>query len=398
MTSISPARDWRIPIFAMLVATFAVCTTELIISGILPALAQDLTVDIPTAGLLITGYAVSVAVGGPLLALLTGRLSRRLLLLVVLAIFIVGNIICAVSTNYAMLLATRLVLAASQGLFFSVVMVLAMRLAPEDRKSSAVSMVMIGVNMATILGVPLGTAIGNAYGWRATLLVISVAVGIATAVLALLIPPTPVSAEPKRSDFKAELAAALRVPVLLCYASIAFSLLAFFIMVAYIVPFLTVGGGLSTEVVPLALLGIGVTGFFGNIIGGRLGDWNPVATMLGTLTINTILFVVLAQVASYGWVAVGVMLVIWGVGFAFPAPAQTRIMREVADAPNFAASLNNTAFQVGIACGAAIGGAALAADVPYTSLPLLSALSLACALGTTLALSVYDRRRRVALA
>jgi DHA1 family inner membrane transport protein len=392
------ARDWRIPIFAMLVATFAVCTTELIISGILPALAHDLSVDIPTAGLLITGYAVSVAIGGPLLALLTGRLSRRMLLLLVLGIFVAGNIICAISSSYAMLLITRLVLAASQGLFFSVVMVLAMRIAPEGRKSSAVSMVMIGVNMATILGVPLGTYIGNAYGWRTTLIVISVAVGLAALVLAALIPPTPAGEEPSRSNFRAELGAALRIPVLLCYASIAFSLLAFFVMVAYIVPFLTIGGGLPLDMVPVALLGIGITGFVGNLAGGRLGDWNPVATMLGALVINTVLFAVLAQVASSGWVAVGVMLVIWGVGFAFPAPAQTRIMREVADAPNFAASLNNTAFQVGIASGAAIGGAAIAAGVPYTSLPLLSALSLACALGTAVALALYDRRRRVALA
>jgi DHA1 family inner membrane transport protein len=391
-------RDWRIPVVALLVATFAVCTTELIISGILPALAQDLTVDIPTAGLLITGYAVSVAIGGPLLALVTARLSRRLLMLTVLGIFVVGNIVCALSVSYGMLLGARLILAASQGLFFSVVMVLATRLAPAGRQSSAVSMVMIGVNMATILGVPLGTAIGNAYGWRMSLWIIAIAVGVAAVVLAVLIPPAPANEEPAKSDFRAELAAALRMPVLLCYASIAFSLLAFFVMVAYIVPFLTVGGGLSIDMVPLALLGIGLAGFAGNLVGGRLGDWNPVATMLGTLAINTILFVILAQVAASGWVAVGVMLVIWCIGFAFPAPAQARIMREVADAPSFAASLTNTSFQIGIACGAAVGGAALAAGVDYTRLPLLSALSLACAFAATLWLSVYDRRRRLVAA
>jgi DHA1 family inner membrane transport protein len=391
-------RDWRIPVVALLVATFAVCTTELIISGILPALAQDLTVDIPTAGLLITGYAVSVAIGGPLLALVTARLSRRLLMLTVLGIFVVGNIVCALSVSYGMLLGARLILAASQGLFFSVVMVLATRLAPAGRQSSAVSMVMIGVNMATILGVPLGTAIGNAYGWRMSLWIIAIAVGVAAVVLAVLIPPAPANERPAKSDFRAELAAALRMPVLLCYASIAFSLLAFFVMVAYIVPFLTVGGGLSIDMVPLALLGIGLAGFAGNLVGGRLGDWNPVATMLGTLAINTILFVILAQVAASGWVAVGVMLVIWCIGFAFPAPAQARIMREVADAPSFAASLTNTSFQIGIACGAAVGGAALAAGVDYTRLPLLSALSLACAFAATLWLSVYDRRRRLVAA
>ena len=213
------------------------------------------------------------------------------------------------------------------------------------------------------------------------------AVGLAAAVLAILIKPAPAGEQRPSSDFKAELAAALRLPVLLCYASIAFSLLAFFVMVAYIVPFLTVGGGLPLDTVPLALLGIGITGFrrqphrwpARRLESGRApcSAPSPSTPFCSSFSFRS---------PSTGGRQSGSMLVIWCVGFVFPAPAQTRIMREVADAPSFAASLNNTSFQVGIACGAAIGGAALASGWAYTSLPLLSALGFACALACTLAL------------
>ena len=165
---------------------------------------------------------------------------------------------------------------------------------------------MIGVNMATILGVPLGTAIGNASGWRTT------PVGHCRGRRARrrsAVPssssPTPAGEQRPVSDFSAELAAALRLPVLLCYASIAFSLLAFFVMVAYIVPLLTVGGGLPLDIVPLALLGIGFTGFFGNLVGGRLGDWNRSPPCSASSPSTPCSLSSSAQVASTGWAAVG---------------------------------------------------------------------------------------------
>jgi DHA1 family inner membrane transport protein len=150
----------------------------------------DLAVDIPTAGLLISGYAIGVALGGPILALLTGKLPRRPLLLVLMLVFVLGNVLCALATSYWLLLGARLVIAGSHGLFFGVSFIIATRLVPKERQASAVSFVIAGITIANVLGVPIGTAIGNAYGWRATFWAIA-AVGVAaTLALAALIPAT----------------------------------------------------------------------------------------------------------------------------------------------------------------------------------------------------------------
>jgi DHA1 family inner membrane transport protein len=372
--------SWLVPVAALLVATFAVVTNELIPTGLLPAIAADLAVDIPTAGLLITGYAIGVAIAGPVLALLTSRVPRKLLLLAIMAVLVVASILSATASSYWLLLGGRVLIAAGHGLFFGVTMVLASRLAPPGRQATALSLVMAGVNAATILGVPLGTAIGNAVGWRMTFWVIVGVAVVAAVVLSVLIPGEEKADTPRPlASFRAEAAAALRPVVLICYTNIALSLVAFFVMVTYMVPYLTEVGGVPIEAVPLVLVAIGVAGFFGNLLGGRLGDWNPVATMFGALAINTVLFAV---------------RVIWLVGFAFPAPVQSRILREVSDAPNFASTLISTAFQVGIAAGAALGGSAIAMGWGYARLPLLSALFMGFALVGTLVLFAFERRRK----
>ena len=157
---------WLVPVVALFVSTFAVNTAENIVAGLLPGIASDLRVDIPTAGQLITVYALGVAVAGPLLALVTTGGSRRNLLLLSIGIFVLGNVICAISTSYLMLLIARLLTAACQGLFFGVAMIVATRLAPEGRQTTALSLVIAGVTVASIAGVPIGTAVGNAYGWH----------------------------------------------------------------------------------------------------------------------------------------------------------------------------------------------------------------------------------------
>src|SRR5688572_22229728 len=238
MIARSTSGNWLVPIAALLVAAFAVCTTELIIGGLLPAIAADLSVTIPTAGLLISGYALGVAVAGPALALATTRLPRKGLLLVVMAVFVVGNLLCAVSNSYWMLLAARLVLSACHGLFFGIILVIATGLAPPGRQATAVSLVMAGVNAATIIGIPLGTAIGNTYGWHVPFWLTTVAGAVAAVTLAVLIPAAN-EAERAASDLRSEFRAAIRPVVLLCFGIIALALVAFFVMVAYLVPFLT---------------------------------------------------------------------------------------------------------------------------------------------------------------
>jgi DHA1 family inner membrane transport protein len=244
--------------------------------------------------------------------------------------------------------------------------------------------------------VPLGTALGNAFGWRASFWVIAVAGAAAMTVLVLLLPPD--AAPGKRpGNLRAELAAAVRPVVLLTYAIICLFMFGTILVLGYIVPILTELSGVAPGLVPWVLFGMGFTGFFGNLIGGRLGDWNAPATMLGILCLVIVLLLVFAAVATNTIMAVGVIWTIWFVGFGFVAPARGRIIRQVRDAPNFASTLISTAFNLGIAIGSAIGGAAIAAGWGYGSLPLIDAAALSLAAIGTLLLGMLDRRAPVAL-
>jgi DHA1 family inner membrane transport protein len=274
-------------------------------------------------------------------------------------------------------------------------MVIATSLAPPGRQATAVSLVMAGVNAATIIGVPLGVAIGNGYGWRAPFWVLLAVGAVAALVIALLIPSVR-QEDRAQSNLRAELAAAVRPVVLLCYLNIALLMIGFFCVVAYIAPFLTDAVGIPIDGVPWVLFAISIAGFGGNLLGGWLGDLNYKATMIGSISVAGLLFFALSQVATNTPVAVTIMFFAWTCGFAFAAPTQTRLLREVADAPNFASTLMSTAFQVGIATAAFIGGAAISAGWAYSQLPLLSAAALAAALVGTVILVMFDRSRELA--
>ena len=394
MQRIAGSKGWLVPVFALFVSAFAVCTAELIVAGVLPAMADDLRVDIATAGLLITGYAIGVAIFGPLLALLTGRLPRRLLLVAIMAVFVAGNVLCATATDYWALLGARLLVAACHGLFFGIAMVIATRVAPEGRQTTAVSFVVAGVTLASIAGIPVGTAIGNAFGWRTTFWVIAGAGALAAVLLAILIPET--GGPSRQGNFRAELRAAVRPAVLICYATIALFMTGVFSILTYIVPILTDVTGVPLEVVPWVLFALGSVGFFGNLAGGRLGDWNATVTTAGILAVSVVVYLVFSQVTANGILALGLLLAGWAVGFGFPAPVQGRIIKEIADAPNFGATLISTAFNIGIASGAALGAAAISSGWSYGNLSYLIALFHALALVSVGGLYLYDRRARFA--
>jgi MFS transporter, DHA1 family, inner membrane transport protein len=388
-------RHWLVPVLGLLIVTFCICTSELSVAGLLPTLASDLGVDIPTAGLLISGYAIGVAFAGPALSLLTSRISRRTVLLGVMGVFIVGNVLCAMAPDYWMLLGARLVVSGCHGLFFGVAMVVAVRIAPPDRQATAVSMIFAGVTAALIAGVPLGTAIGNAFGWRTTYWAVSGAGVLAAGLVAVLIPKTLASDGGPPADFRAELRAAFRPIVVLGYGIFGVAVLSFFAMQSYVVPFL-LSGGIALELVPVVLFAAGIASFLGTLAGGRLGDWNPALTMVGTMAGNVALSLLLAQFAGNGWVASGILCAGMFVGFAGPGALQSRILREAGDAPNLASTLMNTASQIGIACGAALGGLVIAWGWGYGGLPILAAVFQSLALAGMLVLVMSDRRQSAA--
>jgi DHA1 family inner membrane transport protein len=396
MTAGSVSGNWVVPIAALLVATFAIVTAEVVIAGLLPAIASDLDVTIPVAGLLITGYAIGVGVAGPILALLTARVPRKMILLAITVVFIVGNVLCAVASTYWGLMAARLVCSACHGLHFGVAMVIATSVAPEGRKATAVSLVIAGVSAAPVLGVPLGTAIGNAYGWRTTFWVVA-GIGILAFVILALFIPSRSGEQAQASDMKAQFSAAGRPIAVLCYVIFAALLVAYFIMLAYIVPFLTDVSGVPLEMVPWVLFATGIAAVLGTLGGGQLGDRNPAVALTGAFLLMALCLALLWQFAPNAWVAIVLMFLVWVAGFGTTAPLQSRLQREVRDAPNFASTLMNTASQVGIAAGAALGSVAISSGWSYGQLPLIASAFAALATVGTILLFALDRRRKPAI-
>jgi DHA1 family inner membrane transport protein len=380
------------PIAGLFLSAFSICTAEFIVAGLLPAIAAELDVDISTAGLLITGYALCVAIISPIIALLTGRVPRRSLLVAVLVFFVAGNISCAMAPSYWMLLGSRMLVAGCHGLFFGVAFALALSAAPNERQTQAVSLIIAGVSMASVLGVPIGAAIGQAFGWRTTFWVIAAAGAAAAIAVAVLVPGRSDQRETK-SNIGSDIRSALRVPVVLGYGALAFFIMGALGLYTYLVPLLTAVSGVRGDHIPLVLFGMGFCGVFGNLIGGWLGDKRPFATMIGVLTSFAIAIFALGFFATSTWIAVVLILACWFVGYAFPAPIQARILKDASDAPTLASTLSSTATHLGIAAGAALGAVALDAGWPYRSLPLMAGVAELVALAMVVTLVVYARKQ-----
>ena len=386
-----------IAIYALSLAVFAVGTAELIIAGILPDLSTDFGVDIPTAGLLVTGYALAVAIGGPLFALLTARLPRKPMIVGLLVLFVVGQVLCAVAPSYGWLLAARILVACGHGLFFGAGSVAAAELAPPGKRAAALSLFLAGFAVATILGVPLGTAVGNAFGWRWSFWAIGALALLATVLVAVLLPPAP----PERSrpaGLRAEIKALGHQHVYLSYAIIACVMTGALAFATYQVPLLIAVTGVPQDWTPAYLVLGGIGTAFGIFGGGRAGDWRLMPSLIAILIGQALVSVLLLPAVGTP-VAVAFGLFLWSaLGSAFDAPIQSRILAAAHAAPNLAATLVSTAFNIGIALGAWIGGVWIASGLGYQTLPIIPAIASALAGGIGLLSWSLDRRAASAVA
>ena len=244
-------------IYTLTLAAFAVGTAEFIVAGILPTLANDLSVTIPVAGLLVSGYALAVAFGGPLLALLTAHLPRKPLIVTMVALFAVGQVLCAIAPNYPTLLIARMLVALTHGLFFGNASTLARDLVPPKRQGAALALVMAGVPVANLLGVPAGAWLGHWLGWRATFWAIGLFAALATLAIAALLPSTHHDEE-EPLPWHTQLSGLLNHRVLLSYLAIGVLLVGALAFGTYQVPFLTAVTGVAEAATPPYLLAYGV--------------------------------------------------------------------------------------------------------------------------------------------
>ncbi len=379
-----------LPILALAIASFCIGTTEFVIMGLLPEVAADLGVSIPSAGLLVTGYALGVVIGAPIIAIATAALPRKSVLIGLAMLFVVGNLFCAIAPNYWMLMIARVVTAFGHGAFFGIGSVVAANLVPRHKRASAIALMFAGLTLANILGVPAGTALGEIYGWRATFYAV-VAIGIAAVVaIVLLVPAT--KEEQKGGGFISEIKVLGKLQVWLAMLISALASAGLFAVFTYIKPILTDVSGISTSAVTSVLLLFGAGMTVGNIIGGKLADWKLMPTVIGTLVALMFIHAIFAEVSGNAVAAI-VVVFVWGVlTFVIVPPLQMRVVETAEEAPNLAATLNQGAFNVGNASGAWIGGAALTWGVSYQNLPFVGSALAVIAVLVAVGSLVLDRR------
>ena len=379
----------RLPLLALAVAAFGIGTTEFVIIGLLPEVAANLVVTIPQAGLLVTGYALSVAFGSPLVAIATARLPRLATLLGLMVVFIVGNILCALAPDYWALMGARVVTALAHGAFFGIGSVVASQIVLRHQRAQAIAIMFTGLTLANVTGVPLGTMLGQAAGWRATFWAVSLIGVAAVAALYLWVPKI---AADQTTDLVGEFRTLRRPQVLLAMAISVLSSVSLFCAFTYIAPLLETVTGLSAHGVSLVLLVFGAGLTVGNLAGGRLADWRLMPAVLILFAILTVVLVAFYAVSPMPIPAVAVM-VLWGATtFAAASPLQMRVVDQAVDGPNLAATLNQGAFNLGNATGAWIGGIAIAAGWSYRDLPLISAAVALLAFGLTAWSYALDKR------
>ncbi|GAA3573187.1 MFS transporter [Marinobacter xestospongiae] len=388
-----------IALFALTLSAFAIGTTEFVIVGLVPTIAQDLGVTLPSAGLLVSLYALGVAVGAPVLTALTGRWNRKLVLLSLMSLFIVGNLLAWLAPNYGSLITARILTGLAHGVFFSIGSTIATSLVPKEKEASAIAIMFTGLTVALVTGVPLGTFIGQTFGWRATFLTVAALGAIALIGSALLVPKNLKQSKP--ATLRQQLEVITHPRLLLVYAMTAIGYGGTFTAFTYLTPILEDVTGFASGMVSLLLLVYGVSVATGNIWGGKLAD------RLGPTSALYIIFGGLAAIlfvltfTAYNPIAAVITLLIWG-AFAFGnVPGLQVYVVQLAErytphSVDVASGLNIAAFNIGIAVGAWLGGHVVA-DMGLMNTPWIGGvIVLAALLLTRLSASLDSRQTAVA--
>lgn len=381
-----------LPILALAVASFGIGTTEFVIMGLLPEVAQSFGVTIPQAGYLVSGYAMGVVVGAPIVAIATAGLPRKTALLSLMGVFLAGNLGCALAPSYGLLMAARILTAFAHGAFFGIGAVVARDLVPREKRTQAVSLMFTGLTLANVLGVPLGTALGQVAGWRATFWVV-VAIGLLAGLAIQLFVPSGLPGT--RGRLISEFRALGRWPVLRPMLISTLSSVSFFTVFTYITPFLIDVTGYSPQGVTGVLFAAGIGLTIGNLAGGHFADRGPMATIIGSFLGIVAALLLLAAVAHNHAMTLAVVVLWSALVFALVSPLQIWVVEAANDAPNLASTLNQGAFNFGNATGAWIGGTALTFGTGYGALPLIAAAVSLVGLGLTLTAVSRTRSRIV---
>lgn len=367
---------YPIAIWMLAIGAFAIGMTEFVIMGLLPNIARDFDVSVSQAGQLITGYALGVAIGGPIIVMLTIKWNRKYLLLALMTIFIIGNFAASFSPSYGFMMTSRIITSLAHGSFFGIGSILAASMVKPEKRASAMALMFMGLSMSNILGVPFGTLIGQNFGWPMTFIIISIIGALALIGIIIFVP---MQKETVKSSVLNELKILKEKRLWLTLAVTLFGFSSVFAYFTYISTVLIDVSHVQENLISylLIIFGVGVT--LGNIVGGKLADWNLNKALKIIFSVFILYFILLYFVQMNGLLMVAGVFFFGLIGFSMSPSLQYKSTLISQDAPTLASTLNQSAFNLGNALGAFIGGVVVT-NLPVASLslvaPILTAIGL----------------------
>lgn len=380
-------------LYALTVGAFGIGVTEFVIMGLLLEISTDFHISLQLAGLLISGYALGVAVGAPFLTVMTGRWPRKQILIALMFIFILGNAACALAPNYETLMVARILTSFAHGTFFGVGSVVATGLVTQDKRASAIALMFMGLTLANIVGVPFGTWLGQHYGWRATFWAVT-AIGVfASVILSIYLPNQ--QAQQNISHWRDDFKVIATLPVLLGLLTTVFGFAGLFTVFTYIAPILTQITGFDRSAVSPILLVFGAGLVVGNLIGGKLADQTLLPTIIGSLVALALTLGVMSWVLASKFLMILFVGLLGATAFATVSPLQIWILEKAQGAGQaLASSFNIAAFNLGNALGAWLGGLAIAQGMGLASLTWIAVLLPLLALLTVFIAQYHHNRSK----
>ncbi|KAA0583059.1 MFS transporter [Azospirillum sp. B21] len=381
-------------LLALAISAYAIGTTEFVVVGLLPTVASDLNVSLPLAGMVVSVYALGVTFGAPVLTALTGRLRRKPLLVGLMGVFVAGNLLAGFSPNYETLLVARVLSAFAHGVFFSVGSTIAADLVPEDKRASAIAMMFSGLTIAIVTGVPLGTWIGQTFGWRATFLAVSALGVIGGLGVAALVPAR--LSQPPAAGLGVQVGVLAKPRLLLAFAITALGYGGTFVAFTFLAPILETITGFSSATVSLVLVLYGAAIAVGNVVGGRLANRRPVRALAWLFALQALVLIVFTFTADAKIPALITLAGMGALAFANVPGLQLYVVqlaqRHAPGAVDVASAMNIAAFNLGIAAGAFFGGQVVSSPLGLGATPWVGGLFVLGGLVLTLASGALDRR------
>jgi predicted MFS family arabinose efflux permease len=376
-----PAALW-----ALTISAFGIGTTEFVIVGLLPTMANDLHISIPSAGLLVSLYAIGVAIGAPILTALTSRIPRKQLLIALMALFIIGNGLASLAPGFVPLVIARIITGFAHGVFFSIGSTIAAALVPAEKRASAIAIMFAGLTVAIVTGVPFGTFIGQQFGWRATFIGVA-ALGVIGLVASWILVPNHLKNE-KAASFKTQLKVITNKRLLLGFLMTALGYGGTFVAFTYLSPILQEIMGLSESVVNVVLLLYGIAIAIGNIVGGKAANKNPLKALRWMFIFQALVLLLFTFTVHYTVIGIITLFIMGALSFVNVPGLQLYVVQTAEQylpgTEDVASAFNIASFNIGIAIGAYAGGLIVASPLGLGATPWAGAILVVLAMGVTL--------------